>query len=157
MEKKLCSTHPDSKSSLKNNSNHKRVKQYYKLWYDNRKKCVLFLSVQKNDKIQHHNSSLTDLQYSPSSTQIRRARMGEFFSSDNRSRKCSSMSSTIPSHCKIKIWIRKKNMKKITKLCLRSSYTGQNSLHFDDFFPLFFFSFSRFFKSAKKIYIFYDF
>ena len=148
MEKKLCSTHPDSKSSLKNNSNHKRVKQYYKLWYDNRKKCVLFLSVQ-NDKIQHHNSSLTDLQYSPSSTQIRRARMGEFFSSDKRSRKCSSMSSTIPSHCKIKIWIRKKNMKKI-----RSSYTGQNSLHFDDFSP--FFPFSRFFKSAKKN-IFYDF
>ena len=112
------------------------------------KNVYYFLVCKKPDKIQHHNSSLTDLQYSPSSTQIRRARMGEFFSSDNRSRKCSSMSSTIPSHCKIKIWIRKKNMKKITKLCLRSSYTGQNSLHFDDFSP--FFPFSRFFKSAKK-------
>ena len=155
MEKKLCSTHPDSKSSLKNNSNHKRVKQYYKLWYDNRKKCVLFLSVQKNGKIQHHNSSLTDLQYSPSSTQIRWARMGEFFSSDNRSRKCSSMSSTIPSHCKIKIWIRKKNVKKSRSFVYVQATRGKIPYILTIFSP--FFSFSRFFKSAKKKFFFYDF
>ena len=97
-------------------------------------KNVYYFLVCKNDKIQHHNSSLTDLQYSPSSTQIRWARMGEFFSSANRSSKCSSISSTIPSHCKIKIWIRKKNVKKFVKLCLHSNYTMQNSQHFDVIF-----------------------
>ena len=148
MEKKLCSTHPDSKSSLKNNSNHKRVKQYYKLWYDNRKKCVLFLSVQKNDKIQHHNSSLTDLQYSPSSTQIRRARMGEFFSSDNRSRKCSSMSSTIPSHCKIKIWIRKKIWKKPRSFVYVQATRGKIPYILTIFSP--FFHFLDFLNQPKK-------
>ena len=73
-------------------------KQYYKLWYNNKK--VYYFLVCKKLKIQHHNSSLTDLQYSPSSTQMRWARVGEFFSSANKSRKCSSMSSTIASHYK---------------------------------------------------------
>ena len=112
------------------------------------KKCVLFLSVQ-NDKIQHHNSSLTDLQYSPSSTQIRRARMGEFFSSDKRSRKCSSMSSTIPSHCKIKIWIRKKIYEKNCEALFTFKLHGAKFPTFWRFFPLFF-HFLDFLNQPKK-------
>ena len=97
MERKSCSMHPDSKSSLKNEN---QIRKSSIISCDIiTKKCIISQCA-KNDKIQHHNSSLTDLQYSPSSTQMRWARVGEFFSSDNKSRKCSSMSSTIASHYK---------------------------------------------------------